>query len=68
MASRIVQRLTIEQPHRRMDLLSCFGKMLTRLLSEPGGSQASLRSPQHLYAIEAMEKQLQVVVTHVTHW
>ena len=67
MASRVVQRLA-EQPNRRRDLLRCYGKLLTRLLAEPAGSQAQLRSPQHhAVALEAMESQLLTIVSHVGH-
>ena len=41
--------------------------MLTRVISEPGGSQMQLKDKtNHIPALEAMEAQLQTVVDHVT--
>ena len=65
MASRVVQRLA-EDASRRRDLLRCYGKLLTRLLAEPGGSTSPLKSKDHAAALEAMEAQLHTVVAHVT--
>ena len=67
MASRVIGIMARDQPARRKDILRCFGGMLTRLLSAPGGSQMRLRGQYHAVACEAMQAQLQTVVDHVTH-
>ena len=61
MASRVVQRLTHEQPARRRDLLACFVKMLLRLLSEP----TNLNGVSHKEELEALECRLLTVVDHI---
>ena len=66
MASRVVQRFAREQPPRRKELLRCYGKMLVRLLSEPGGSMQALKSrDHHAEALQGMEANLLTVVDHL---
>lgn len=65
-ASRVVQQLTAQYPSRRKDLLSCFAKLLSSSLANPGGSAMELRGQYHQPALEAMEARLETVVKHVT--
>ena len=66
-ASRVVQQLTLHEPSTRKNLLACFAKLLTNLLTSPGGRSQELRREQHVTALDAMEQRLYSVTLHVTH-